>query len=71
MTRDVQQVQKERNDIFRSGDSRYSAACANLKKGIQKANLDYGRKIEEHFNPRRAAGADGVPGGVLKASETS
>uniref|UniRef100_A0A3B3BP10 Reverse transcriptase domain-containing protein n=1 Tax=Oryzias melastigma TaxID=30732 RepID=A0A3B3BP10_ORYME len=57
MTRDVRLLLKARNTAFRSGDAQaYSAARAELKRGIKKAKQAYKRKIEEHFsnsNPRR------------------
>lgn len=36
---------------FRSADkSHYSAARADLMRGIKEAKVSYKRKIEEHFN---------------------
>lgn len=41
MTREVQQVLKERNMAFRSGDKAlYSMAQTNLKRGIRKVTRD-------------------------------
>lgn len=57
MTKEVQTLLKDRNTAFRSGDrALYSAARANLKKGIRDAKAAHKRKIEDHFNnndPRR------------------
>lgn len=50
MTREVQRLLRERNIAFRSGDQTlYSAAQANLKRGIKGAKSDYRRRIEEHL----------------------
>ncbi|KAK1895337.1 Dynamin-3 [Dissostichus eleginoides] len=57
MTKEVRALLKGRNLAFRSGDSaQYSAARANLKRGIRDAKAAYKRKIEDHFtnnDPRR------------------
>ncbi|XP_061433262.1 uncharacterized protein LOC133358830 [Lethenteron reissneri] len=51
MTREVQQLLKERNIAFNSGDKAlYSTARANLKRGIRKAKADYRRRIEERLD---------------------
>lgn len=50
MTQRVQQLLKDRNTAFRAGDSAlYSAARANLKRGIRQAKRDYRRRIEDHL----------------------
>ncbi|XP_051793955.1 uncharacterized protein LOC127530662 [Acanthochromis polyacanthus] len=56
MTQKVQQLLKNRNTAFRSGDSDlYSAARADLKKGIRElynmewCKRDYRRRIEDHL----------------------
>ncbi|KAK3537444.1 hypothetical protein QTP70_010420 [Hemibagrus guttatus] len=51
MTQEVQQLLRERNTAFRSGNrTLYSMAQANLKRGIRKAKSDYRRSIEDHLN---------------------
>ncbi len=51
MNRAVQQLLRERNTAFRSGDSElYSTARANLKRGIREAKADYRRRIEDHLD---------------------
>ncbi len=58
MTREVRLLLKARNTAFRSGDmQQYSAARANLKKGLKDAKAAYKRKIEVLFSssdPRQA-----------------
>jgi len=50
MTREVQQLVKERNIAFRSRDrALYSTARSNLKRGIREAKSNYRRRIEEHL----------------------
>ncbi|CAJ1076957.1 uncharacterized protein LOC125983400 [Xyrichtys novacula] len=50
MTREVQQLLRERNTAFRSGDQvLYSAARADLKRGVKGAKSDYRRRIEAHL----------------------
>uniref|UniRef100_A0A3P9IGT3 Reverse transcriptase domain-containing protein n=1 Tax=Oryzias latipes TaxID=8090 RepID=A0A3P9IGT3_ORYLA len=47
MNREVQQLLRERNTAFRSGDRvLYSSTRANLKRGIRKAKMEYNRRIE-------------------------
>lgn len=42
---------KGRNIAFRLGDKEwYSAARADLRRGIRKAKLDYRRKIKDHLS---------------------
>ena len=57
MTREVKSLLRSRNIAFRSGDKDlYSAARAELKRGIRKAKSDYKREIEDHLsnnNPRQ------------------
>jgi len=57
MNREVQSLLKARNSAFRSGDkAQYSAARADLKRGIKAAKENYRRKIEDHLqqnNPRQ------------------
>ena len=57
MTSQVRTLLKVRNAAFRSGDrEQYSAARADLRRGIKKAKADYRRKIEDHLsenNPRQ------------------
>ena len=51
MTREVQQLLKERNTAFRSGDGAlFSAARSSLKRGIRRAKSDYRRRIEDHLD---------------------
>ena len=51
LTREVQRLLRERNTAFRSGDQAiYSAARANLKRGIKGAKSDYRRRIEAHLD---------------------
>ena len=51
MTREVQQLLKESNTTFRSGDGAlYSAARSSLKRGIWRAKSDYRRRIEDHLD---------------------
>lgn len=48
MTKEVQCLLRARDSAFRSGDGAiYSAARANLKRGIQAAKADYRKKIED------------------------
>ncbi|KAG7482628.1 hypothetical protein JOB18_026150 [Solea senegalensis] len=48
MTEEVQSLLTARNTGFRSGDKvLYSAAKANLKRGIREAKVAYRRKIED------------------------
>lgn len=50
MTKEVQTLLKDRHTAFRSGDgASYSAARANLKRGIRDAKATHKRKIEVHF----------------------
>ncbi|KAJ8393730.1 hypothetical protein AAFF_G00057830 [Aldrovandia affinis] len=50
MTKEVQSLLRIRNTTFRSGDgAQYSAARANLKRGIRKAKTAYKKEIEDHF----------------------
>ncbi len=50
MTSQVHKLLKDRKAAFRSGDrALYSAARANLKRGIKDAKRDYKKKIEDHF----------------------
>ncbi|KAJ8413772.1 hypothetical protein AAFF_G00063700 [Aldrovandia affinis] len=50
MTKEVQSLLRIRNTTFRFGDgAQYSAAKANLKRGIRKAKTAYKKKIEDHF----------------------
>ncbi|KAJ8391337.1 hypothetical protein AAFF_G00091240 [Aldrovandia affinis] len=50
MTKEVQSLLRIRNTTFRFGDrAQYSAAKANLKRGIRKAKTAYTKKIEDHF----------------------
>jgi len=57
MTSEVQALLKLRNSAFRSGDrTLYSAARADLRRGIKEAKEAYNRKTEEHFaenDPRK------------------
>ncbi|KAJ8358140.1 hypothetical protein AAFF_G00030120 [Aldrovandia affinis] len=57
MSKEVRTLLKDRNTAFRSGDrALYSAARANLKRGIRDAKAAYKRKTEDHFtnnDPRR------------------
>ncbi|KAJ8386074.1 hypothetical protein AAFF_G00177630 [Aldrovandia affinis] len=57
MSKEVRTLLKDHNTAFRSGDrALYSAARANLKRGIRDAKAAYKRKIGDHFtnnNPRR------------------
>ena len=57
MTSQVRTLLKVRNAAFRSGDrEQYSAARADLRRGIKKAKADYRRRIEDHLsenNPRQ------------------
>ncbi|KAK3532180.1 hypothetical protein QTP86_009198 [Hemibagrus guttatus] len=47
MTREL----RERNTAFRSGNrAHYSAARANLKRGIKEVKLDYMRRIKDHLD---------------------
>lgn len=51
MTREVQCLLKEKGTAFRSGErAQYSAARANLKRGIREAKAAYRRKIDNHFH---------------------
>ncbi|KAK3567307.1 hypothetical protein QTP86_017622 [Hemibagrus guttatus] len=51
MNREVQQLLRERNTAFRSGNrTLYSTARANLKRGIREAKSDYRGRIEDHLN---------------------
>ncbi|KAJ8358421.1 hypothetical protein AAFF_G00440060, partial [Aldrovandia affinis] len=50
MSKEVRILLKDRNTAFRSGDrALYSAARANLKRGIRDAKAAYKRKIGDHF----------------------
>ncbi|KAM7373781.1 hypothetical protein PAMA_022061 [Pampus argenteus] len=50
MTRGVQQLLKQRNIAFRTGDrDHYSAARADLRRGIKLAKAEYRRRIEVHL----------------------
>ncbi|KAL6479062.1 hypothetical protein MHYP_G00124950 [Metynnis hypsauchen] len=50
MTKEIRILLNERNAAFRSGDrALYSAARANLKRGIKEAKATYKRKIKDHF----------------------
>lgn len=50
MTRDVQRLLRARNIAFRSGDQAlYSAARADLRRGIKGAKSEYRRRIEAHL----------------------
>ncbi len=50
MTSEVHTLLRARDMAFNSGDrALYSAARANLKRGIKNAKLAYKRRIEEHF----------------------
>lgn len=50
MTSQVYKLLKDRKAAFRSGDrALYSAARANLKRGIKDAKRDYKNKVEDHF----------------------
>ncbi|CAG5896353.1 unnamed protein product [Menidia menidia] len=54
MTRQVRMLLRARDSAFRSGDrALYSAARANLKRGIRTAKGEYKRRIEEHLNNPR------------------
>ncbi len=57
MTSEVKSLLRSRNIAFRSGDKDlYSAARAELKRGIRKAKMDYKRVLEDHLsnnNPRQ------------------
>lgn len=57
MTREVQALLSARDTAFRTGDpTLYSAARADLKRGIKDAKEAYKRKTEDHFsdnNPRQ------------------
>ena len=54
MTNRVRSLLKVRDAAFRSGDrALYSAARADLKKGIREAKADYKRRIESHFTSNR------------------
>lgn len=51
MTREVRTLLKGRNAAYRSGDAEmYSAARADLKRGIRRAKLDYKNKIEDYLH---------------------
>lgn len=51
MTREVQQLLKERNTAFRSEDrALYNTARSNLRRGIRKAKSDHRRRMEEHLD---------------------
>lgn len=50
LTGEVRIPLKDRDMAFRSGDVElYSAARANLKRGIRQAKAAYKKKIEDHF----------------------
>ena len=50
MTKDVTGLLKERDRAFKVGDQElYSAARANLKRGIREAKAEYKGKIEDHL----------------------
>ncbi|CAG5958704.1 unnamed protein product [Menidia menidia] len=54
MTRQVRMLLRARDSAFRSGNrALYSAARANLKRGIRTAKGEYKRRIEEHLNNPR------------------
>lgn len=51
MTKEVQRLLREKNKAFRYGDMQlYSAARANLKRGIRWAKMDYRQRIEDNFS---------------------
>nr|XP_023669577.1 uncharacterized protein LOC111844905 [Paramormyrops kingsleyae] len=51
MTRNVQNLLKERNSAFRSGDgAQYSADRANLKWGIKEVKAAYSKRIEDQLS---------------------
>ncbi|KAK3505856.1 hypothetical protein QTP70_019506, partial [Hemibagrus guttatus] len=51
MNREVQQLLRERNTAFTSGNrTLYSTARANLKRDIREAKSDYRRRIKDHLN---------------------
>ncbi|KAF7650679.1 hypothetical protein LDENG_00122050 [Lucifuga dentata] len=56
MTTEVQSLLRARNSAFKSGDrAQYSAARADLQRGIKAAKEAYKRKVEDHLthnNPR-------------------
>ena len=50
MTKTVKGLLKERDRAFRAGDQElYSAARANLKRGIREAKAEYRSEIEDHL----------------------
>ena len=51
MNQKVQRLLKDRKIAFRSGDRPlYSAAQANLRRGIREAKSDYRRRTEDHLD---------------------
>lgn len=51
MTTEVRTLLKGRNAAYRSGDAEvYTAARADLKRGIRRAKLDYKNKIEDYLH---------------------
>ncbi len=57
MTVEVRSLLRARDSAFKAGDQdAYTAARANLKRGIKAAKRDYKRKVENHLtdsNPRQ------------------
>ena len=53
MTGQVHMLLKARDSAFRSGGrALYSAARADLRRGITKAKTDYKKRIEDHLTSR-------------------
>lgn len=50
MTWELQQLLRQRNTAFKSGDQAlYCAARADLRRGIKRAKSNYRRRIEEYL----------------------
>ena len=62
MTKEVQSLLTARNTAFRSGDTAlYSAARANLKRGICQAKATYRRRIEDQLRSSNTRRTETLP----------